>query len=222
MKTIFKIFFIIIFIAYIPNKCIAQDHADNRTGRKVFVSIHSGVYFPSVSGFNTVYHSPCAFINGISLGIPFTNKDFFAYAKGMYFQKSGNPLTYHFEYDELTGELTNAYTTQENDVIITWRQWLGNIGIQYNLRLGLTSNLIFNGGISLVKASEKTKDSSVGSDSGGLGLSGYFCGIGYEKRIYKKIALFSEAQYNFDFPILRQLGIKYGGANFNVGMRYYF
>jgi hypothetical protein len=222
MKTIYKIFFIVILITYIPSKCIAQDHTDNRTGRKMFVSIHSGAYFPSVSGFNTVYHSPCAFINGISLGFPFTNKELFFYVKGMYSQKSGNPITYHFEYDELTGELTNTYTTQENDVIITWHQWLGNVGIQYNLGLGLTNNLIFNGGISLVKASEKTKDSSVGSDSGGLGLFGYFFGIGYEKRISKKFGLFTEAQYNFDLPILRKLGINYGGANFNLGIRYYF
>jgi hypothetical protein len=219
VKNIFKILIIFTLIAYIPSKCIAQDSIESR---KLFISIHSGAYFPSISGFNKVYHSPCAFINGISFGIPFTNKGFFVYAKGMYFQKSGTPITYHFEYDELTGELTNTYTTQNSDVIITWRQWLGNIGIQYNLTIGQTNNLIFNGGISLVKASEKTKDSSVGSDSGGFGLSGFFVGIGYEKRFLRNFGIFSEAQYNFDFPILKQLGIRYGGTNLNVGIRYHF
>lgn len=81
MKPTFKIFFIIILIAYIPCKCIAQD----RTGRTIFVSIHSGLFLPSWSEFKETYHSPCAFINGISLGVPITNKGLFVYAKGMYF-----------------------------------------------------------------------------------------------------------------------------------------
>ena len=220
MKTIFKLFIIAILIAYSQNQCVAQDHTDKRAGRKAFISLHSGAFFPSIDGFKDTYHSPCAFINGISLGIPFTNEEIFFYLKGMYFQKSGNPITYHFEYDEQTG-ITNKYTTQERDVTVTWRQWFVNMGVQYNLKFGLTNIILFNGGLTLAKVSEKTSDSSVSFDSGGF-LPGCFLGIGYEKRILDKLSLFSEFQYNFDLPILMLLGIREGGANLNVGVRYYF
>ena len=80
----------------------------------------------------------------ISLGIPFANKEIFFYLKGMYFQKSGNPIIYHYEYNDWTGE-SNTYTSQESDVTITWHQLLVNIGIQYDLKFGLSNNLIFNG-----------------------------------------------------------------------------
>ena len=212
MKNIFKILILSIFLAQIPNKCSAQDRVDDR---KIFISIHSGVFFPSWGEFKDVYHSPCAFINGISLGIPFTNKGFFVYAKGMYFQKSGTPIIYHFEYGDLTGEGTTG-TTQEGEC--KYQQWLGNIGIQYNLNLGLTNSLIFNGGITLIKQSEKIKNSTAGSEA--KGFSGFFVGAGYEKRILRKFGLLAEAQYNFDMWKIYDL--KYGGANFNVGMRYYF
>ena len=218
MKNIFKILILSILLAQIPNECSAQDSVDNR---KIFISIHSGAFFPSWGEFKDVYHSPCAFINGISLGIPFTNKGFFVYAKGMYFQKSGTPIVYHFEYNDLTGEVT-TWTTQEGEC--KYQQWLGNIGIQYNLNLGLANILMFNGGITLFQQSYKIKNSTAGSEA--KGFNGLFMGIGYEKRILRKIGLFSEAQYNFDvrrFKILDyEIRLKYGGANVNVGMKYYF
>ena len=217
MKTlsniITKIFIIAILIVHGQNQCLAQD----RVSRKAFISIHSGTYLPSVDGFKETYHSPCAFINGLSLGIPFTNEEMFFYLKAMYFQKSGTPIGYHFEYDEQTDKY-NTYTTQEGDV--DYKQWLGNIGVQYNLCFKLTNIIILNGGITLVKISEKIKNSTAGSD--GKGISGYFLGIGYEKKILDKFSLFSEIQYNFDFPILKELGIRSGGANINAGIRYYF
>ena len=222
MKIIFKIFVVIMLVSYGQNQCVAQDHVGNRTDGKAFISVHSGAYIPSISSFNKVYHSPCAFINGISLGFPFTNEDFFFYLKGMYFQKSGTPITHHFEYDNQTGEFT-TYTTQEDDVTVIWHQFLVNIGIQYNFKFDLTNNLLFNGGITLIKLSEKANDSSVSFDSGGFS-PGYFFGIGYEKRILDKFSLFSEVQCNLDLPILKTLDIGSGGAgvNLNVGIRYYF
>jgi hypothetical protein len=214
MKTILKILFILIPIAHIPHTCTAQDSIR----RKIFVSVHSGIYLPSISGFREMYHSHSVFINGISLGIPFANKGFFFYVKGMYFQKAGTQIIYHFEYDPHTGKPVNTYTTRGGD--ITWRQLLGNTGIQYNLPFGLTNNLMFNGGITLVKASEKTKDNSAGSEA--KGFTGFFLGAGYEKRISDTFGLFSEVQYNFDIRKFEILGHKYGGANFNIGIRYYF
>jgi hypothetical protein len=195
--------------------------AQDSIHRKAFVSVHSGIYLPSISGFKEMYHSHSVFINGISLGIPFSNKDFFFYVKGMYFQKTGTQIIHHFEYDPQTGEPV-TYTTRGDD--ITWRQLLGNVGVQYNLHPGLTDNLMFNGGITLVKASEKTKDDSASSDA--KGFTGFFLGAGYEKRISDKFGLFSEVQYNFDIWKVKIFGysvsFKYGGANFNVGIRYYF
>ena len=217
MKIIVKILVIIILIANIPNKCIAQDSVD----RKAFISLNSGVFLPSASNFKKVYNSPCTFINGISIGIPITNEDFFFYIKAMYFQKNGTPITYHFERDSITGEFY-TYTTQEGNVV--YKQWLGNIGIQYNLNFGQTNNFIFNGGVTLIKLSERIKNSTAGDNA--KGLNGLFFGIGYEKIILEKFSLFSEVQYNFDMRKFQILGydihLKYGGANFNVGMRYYF
>ena len=95
---IFLISFIL--IALIQNKSIAQDSIT----RKAFISINSGLFMPSSSYFKESYQSHFAFINGLTLGIPVTNKGFFFYCKAMYFQKSGTPLVHHFEYDHITGE----------------------------------------------------------------------------------------------------------------------
>lgn len=213
MRNILKIFIIVILIAQIQNKCIAQDSIN----RKGFFSINSGLYLPLMSNFNKIYNSHYALINGISLGIPFTNEDVFLYCKAMYFQKSGTPIIYHFN---SSNGVSNTYTTQEGDV--TLQQLLVNIGIQYNLSFELTNILTFNGGISLIKASEKISNSPSNSDSKANGFAGYFLGIGYEKRILEKLGLFSEVQYNFDRLIFKTLDISYGGANINVGIRYYF
>jgi len=213
MKNILKIFIIIILIAHIQNKCVAQDSIN----RKGFISINSGIYLPSMSNFNRIYNSHYAFINGISLGIPFTNENVFFYCKAMYFQKSGTPTIYHFN---SSNGVSNTYTTQEGDVAL--QQLLLNIGIQYNLSFELTNIITFNGGISLIKASEKISNSPSNSDSKANGFAGYFLGIGYEKRILDKFGLFSEVQYNFDRLIFKTLEISYGGTNINVGIRYYF
>jgi len=213
MKIILKIFVIVLLIANIQNKCIAQDGIN----RKAFVSINSGVYLPSMSDFNRIYNSHYAFINGISLGIPFMNEDLFFYSKAMYFQKYGTPIIYHFN---SSNGVSNTYTTQEGDVAL--QQLLLNIGIQYNLSFGLTNMLAFNGGISLIKASEKISNSPSNSDLKANGFAGYFLGVGYEKRISDKFGLFSEVQYNFDRLILKTFDISYGGANINLGVKYYF
>jgi hypothetical protein len=217
MKNIFKILMLFILIAQISNKCKAQESIDNR---KVFISIHSGLFLPSWSEFKETYHSPGAFINGISLGIPFTSKGFFVYAKGMYFQKSGNQIIYHSEINDLTGEII-TYTSRGDEII--WRHFLINIGIQYNFNFKQTKHeLTCNGGITFEKTSEGTVKQKIA-------LTGLFVGVGYEYRVLKKFGLFAEAQYNFNILNMFNLNLfgyelkfKHGGANFNVGMRYYF
>ena len=106
MKNLIKILIAVILIAHVPIKCIAQDS----TYIKTFISLNSGVFFPSWREFKEAYHSPCAFINGGSLGIPISNKHFFFYVKAMYFQKTGNQIIYHFENNN--GEVV-MYTTRE-------------------------------------------------------------------------------------------------------------
>jgi|WetSurMetagenome_2_1015567.scaffolds.fasta_scaffold227073_1 hypothetical protein len=213
MKNILKLFIIVILIANIQIKCIAQDSID----RKGFISVNSGIYLPSMINFNRIYDSHYTFINGISLGIPFTNEDVFFYCKVMYFQKSGTPIIYHFN---SSNGVSNIYTTQEGDVAL--QQLLVNIGIQYNFSFELTNILTFNGGFSLIKASEKISNSPSNSESKASGFAGYFLGTGYEKRIFNKFGLFSEIQYNFDRLIFKTLDINYGGTNINIGIRYYF
>jgi len=102
---------------------------------------------------------------------------------------------------------------------IIWRHFLINTGIQYNYNFRQTKHdLIFNGGITFEKTSEGTVKQK-------FALTEFFVGVGY----VKKFGLFTEGQYNFN--ILNMLDIKlfdyklkfkHGGANFNVGMRYYF
>jgi hypothetical protein len=203
-------------IVYIPDKCVAQDN-----GKKAFVSLNTGVNFPSVDGFSETYNLPCVFINGISLGIPFTNKDFFFYLKAMYFQKSGTPVIYHVE---IIDDETVLHTTRDWDDKIIYKQLLGNMGIQYNINFKSNNVLLFNGGITLLKVSEKTRKST--EVSGINGFNGFFFCFGYEKRIFNNLSLFSECQYNFDMWRFKLFGyeidIKNGGANLNIGVRYYF
>jgi len=210
-KTVILI--VVLLIASISGKSTAQE----KSGGMSFVSMHTGAFFPSISGFKDVYHSPCAFINGISLGTNFINQNTFFYLKAMYFQKSGTPITYHINYNNETGEVTK-WTTQEGTC--TYKQLICNAGVQYNIKFRLSNILFLNGGIALVKQSEKIKNSA--SANNGKGMPCYFFGIGYEKCVLEKISLFSEFQYNFDWKILNILGLKYGGANINIGFRYYF
>lgn len=211
MKTILTTFISAILISYLPIKCIAQENFN----RKTFISIHSGTYLPSMKDFNKVYNSPFAFINGISLGIPFTNKAIFLYGKAMYFQKSGTPIIYHF--DSNNG-INTIYTTQEGDIVL--QQLLVNIGMQYNLSLKTSNTIVLNGGISFVNSSEKVINSFTNSKS--KGFAGYFLGIGYEKRLSDQFSWFSEAQYNFDRVVFKMLDMNYEGTNINIGIRYYF
>jgi hypothetical protein len=174
-----------------------------------------------MTDFSYMYHSPCVFINGISLGFPFTNKDIFFYLKAMYFQKSGTPIIYHFE---LIDDKYVTYTTRDWDDEIICKQWLGNMGVQYNLGIKTNNVLIFNGGITLFQISEKNRDSSIRYNA--KGFNGFFVGIGYEERILDNLSLFSEGQYNVDIWQFKVFGydiaFKHGGANLNVGIRYYF
>ena len=217
MKAFTKIFFFVILFSYLQFNCFAQE--DNK--KMAFISVNSGIYMPSAKGFKDVYNSNFTFINGISVGIPFSNENFFFYLKAMYFQKSGTPITYHIEYD-FTTDNYDKYITQEGTIVL--KQFIGNIGVQYNLVFSSNDIILFNSGLTLIKATEKTKDTSLSSDV--KGLNGFFCGIGYEKKLFDKLSLLSEFQYNFDiwgFKILDyDAKIKYGGANLNVGVRYYF
>jgi len=212
MKLLLKISMVSLFAILLQNSCIAQDGQK----RKAFISVNSGVYFPSMENFNKVYNSPAAFINGLSLGIPISNENLFLYGKAMYFQKVGVPIAHHFVYEN---GVMRVSTTQEGNVKL--KELLINLGVQYNAEFKQTNVIVINAGILVVKASEKIKSDSSNSESKANGFAGYFLGVGYEKKLSDRLGAFSEVQYNVDRIIFKLFDISYGGANVNVGIRYY-
>ena len=193
-------------------------YAQNDKKRDAFVSTNSGIYAPSRSDFKTIYDSRFTFNNGLSAGVPFTNSDIFLYGKAMFFRCEGVPIIYHYESNN---GVSNTYTTREGNII--YKQFLFNLGVQYNYSIKELNKIITNGGISIVNATETTNNTSADSESKAKGVAGYFIGLGYERN-FKNIPLstFGEIQYNFNRLIFKALDLSYGGANINVGIRYYF
>jgi len=187
------------------------------TIRKAFVSFHTGGYIPSRGDFDKIYGTPVAFINGLSLGIPFTNRDIYFYVKAMYYYKSGIPIVYHYTYNNGVSSTT---TTQEGKIVIN--NWLFNGGIQENFSVGNNYKIHLNAGLSFVKSSEVVKtppESKIALS----GWAGYYIGIGGEKRFANlPFGVFVEYQYNLDRLIFKSLGLNYGGSDINTGLRFYF
>ena len=178
--------------------CDSQD-----TIAKSFISVNTGFYLPSRSDFNKIYGSPYAFNNGLSIGIPITKENVFLYAKAMFYTKNGIPITYHYVSKD---GISSSYSTQDTGTV-TIRQFLFNLGVQYNINLNQYYVLLVNGGINLVNFSEKSKNPD--SDTKGNGFAGYFLGVGIERQI-KKIPLSTliEVQYNIDRLIFSTYGLR--------------
>ncbi|MCK9450012.1 MAG: hypothetical protein M0Q41_13700 [Bacteroidales bacterium] len=193
-------------------------HAQEDKKRDAFVSINSGIYVPSRSEFKTIYDSWFTFNNGLSLGVPFTNSDIYLYGKAMFLRCEGVPIIYHYE--SIDGVL-HTYTTREGNII--YKQLLFNLGIQYNYSIKKLNKIITNGGISIINATETTTNTNADSESKAKGFAGYFIGLGYERNFENiPLSAFSEIQYNFNRLIFKALDLSYGGANINVGVRFYF
>ena len=190
---------------------------DTITNNKTFISINTGLYFPSRSDFKTVFGSSYIIINGLSFGIPITNSNFFLYGKAMFYTKKGKPIINHYVTDH---GVSYHYTTQEGSESL--KVFMSNLGVQYNININQFNMLSISGGITIVSSREFSKSEPV-FDIKGSGLSGYFIGIGYEKS-FKQLPFnaFSEVQYNLDRLDYKSLGLSFGGCNVNIGIRYYF
>lgn len=211
-----KIIFSIILFLIIPASMAAQ----KKERQKISVSVHSGVYVLANDHFKEVYNSRAAFINGVSLGVPFTNIGLAFYAKGMYFQRKGTPIIDHYEIRE--DGTSHSYTTREGDA--AYREFLFNLGIQYSFSFKELNKVFANGGVSFIAAKESvTNTAEMNSSTHTKGYAGCFLGLGYE-RLFKNvpISVFGEAQYDFDRMVFNALSLSYGGANINLGCRFYF
>lgn len=207
-------YILILFVTIgLPNsKLFGQDSIS----RKAFISINSGCYLPTGNDFNKIY-GDFIFINGLSVGIPFTNHDLYLYGKAMYFKKEGTPIIYHYVSNN---GVSKSYTTQEG--LIKINHFLFNLGLQYNIKLSDNVKIVTNGGLTLFKSIEKSNN-PVKFDSNGGGLSGLFLGFGLERRFSTvPLSLFSECQYNSSFSILKTYNLDYSAINFNIGLRFYF
>jgi hypothetical protein len=211
-KKIINILILLILIGFSISKTFAQDSIN----RKAFISVNTGCYLPTGKDFNKIYGN-FIFINGLSIGIPFSNQDLYLYGKAMYFEKEGIPIIYHYTSNN---GISNTYTTQEG--LITIKHFLFNIGLQYNFKLNHNIKIITNGGLTLIKSTEKS-DNLVKFDSKGGGLSGLFFGLGIERSFSMiPLSLFTECQYNSSFSILKTYNLDYSAINFNIGLRHYF
>ena len=209
IKNILILFFIIGFLSF---KMFGQESQN----RKAFISINSGCYLPTDNDFSKIY-GDFIFINGISIGIPFTSQDLYFYGKGMYFKKLGTPIIYHFTSEN---GVSRTYTTQEG--VITINHFLFNVGLQYNFNLSDNYKVLINGGIALIKSIEES-DNPLEYDSNGGGLSGLFLGLGLERKFSTiPLSIFTEIQYNPSFTILKTYNLDYSSINLNIGLRYYF
>jgi len=211
-RKIISVLMLMILAGLFNSKLSAQDSIQ----RKAFISINTGCYLPTGKDFNKIY-GDVIFINGLSLGIPFSNQNFFLYMKAMYFKKQGMPITYHFISNN--GSST-TFTTQEGSIKIN--HFLFNLGLQYNIKLFDNYKIITNGGLTFIHSNEKS-DNPVSYSSNNGGLSGFFLGLGLERKFVSlPLSLFFECQYNSSFTILKTYNLDYSAFNLSIGLRYYF
>ncbi len=202
-------------LTFVQNSLFSQARINNEN--HPFVSIKSGAYFPTKENFKEIFSTHFALINGVSMGIPIINKNFFFYSKAMYFRKKGVPIIYHYE---SKNGIDTFYTTQEGGVEL--EQWNINLGLQYTRQTSNSGKIFFNGGVLIVKSSSKYKLTPE-INTTARGLAGFFIGTGYEKKLQAwPLSLFTELQYNFDRGIIWFGNPDFGGGNVNVGIRYYF
>jgi hypothetical protein len=195
-----------------PTSKLMSQSSNERTA---FVSIHTGSYIPLDLSFRRTY-GKLIFINGLSLGIPFTNHDLYLYSKAMYYKKQGIPIIYHFE--DNSG-VPIYFTTQEGSITINHFQF--NVGLQYNIIVHRNLKLITNGGLTLIKSSEESND-PLDYKSDTKGLTGFFIGAGLDKTFAGPIGIFGECQYNHQLSLIKDYASDYSAMNINFGLRYYF
>ena len=188
--------------------------------RSAFVSANLGGFVALREGFSKVYDSNIGFAFGAGLGLPLSTR-MYLYGKATYFSKTGVPVIYTYTYQN--GNLVSV--TETRDGTASFKQWIINGGLQYNVFLSEEYALPINGGVTYTRISEEQRSSSgsVSSSTDGTGILGFFAGVGLERNFQDSpFSLFSEIQYNYSRrDILTQVG-NYGGWNLTLGFRYYF
>jgi hypothetical protein len=190
----------------------AQDDKEIKP-RKAFISINTGLYFPSIDYFNEQFGYP-AFKNGIDIAMPLTNKNIYLFLKANYYQKNGSGIIYNFSPD------SNSYHLEG---VAKIRQFNFHLGLQYGYNLNDLNSIIFAGGLSYYILNQTSNTPSFGESESKTKGVGYFGSIGYERSFNSfPFNLFVIGQYNGTFKIS---GLNdsntFGGFGLNLGIRYY-
>jgi hypothetical protein len=188
--------------------------------RSAFVSANLGGFVALREDFSKVYDSNLGFAFGGGLGLPLSSR-MYLYGKATYFFKTGVPVIYTYTYQD--GNLVSI--TERRDGTASFKQWIINGGLQYNVFLSEDYTFPINGGITYTRISEEQRSSSgsLSSSIDGTGILGLFGGVGVERNFQDSpFSVFAETQYNYSRrDILTAVG-NYGGWNLTLGVRYYF
>lgn len=186
----------------------------------VYFSLNGGGFISSRENFSNQYDSNIGFTAGGGLGVPVSSRLYLT-GRATYFSKSGTPLTVINQYSQ--DKLVQATEIRSGSAKFT--QWLINAGIEYKISLSENFKLYPMAGIAFSKTTEKviTEYINYQIDTKASGILGYYAGTGLERKFETiPLSAFAEAYYNF---YLKELSSSImgniGGANFNLGIRYY-
>ncbi len=188
--------------------------------KSFIISLNSGGFLISRKNFSETYNSKLGPTFGFGLGATLSDK-INLFGKATYFSKNGIPSISILNTDN-TGHST--IVTQKSDGTASFKEWLINVGLQYNLNLSKGLLLGMNGGLTFVYAKEVHNDKTGKNilNSNASGLWGFFMGAGMEKRFGKSpFSLFMECQYNFNLYDFFELYTGFGGVNISIGSRVY-
>jgi hypothetical protein len=188
--------------------------------RSPFISGNIGVFITAVDSFDKVYDSHAGFAFGGGVGLPISTRTYL-YGKMTRFTKSGVPViyTYHFQ----GGALIDV--TESREGVATFKQWIFNLGLQYNLFLSeeFTLGIIGGGTYGRVSEEQRRANGSIVFGIEGATLFGFFGGIAMERNFRQSpVSVFLESQYNYSRRDLVNFLGNYGGTNLTLGIRYYF
>ena len=200
---------------FVENTAMAQTSEP----RSPFISAHLGGFVTSLDGFDKVYDTNIGFVFGAGVGLPVSTRMYF-YGKATYFAKSGVPVITTYSYQN--GTFVSVAETR--DGIATFRQWIFNGGMQYNIFLSEDYTLGISGGITYSRIAEDQRNST-GTVSSSISSTGFdfFGGLAAERNFAESpCSVFLETQFNYTRREIFILVGDYGGVNLSLGIRYYF
>jgi hypothetical protein len=188
--------------------------------RSVFISANTGIFLTAHENFSKVYDSNTGIVFGGTLGLPLSTRTYL-YGKATYFSKRGVPVIATFAIQNGTPILIS----ETRSGTATFRQWIFDAGLQYNLFLTEMFTIGFNGGLAYSTLSEEQRsaDGSFSSSTSGIGSFGFFAGAALEKNFRGvPLSIVLEPQYNYSRRDLVGIIGDYGGLNISLGIRFYF